>query len=143
MIGNQFATGRIGGRAAGNVTKGYVARCTGVTSNGVQEFNVATDKDNATITTPHLPVGVFAATYSSGDVCEVNSGFGSILIMVAGAATTEGRLLTFDGSGKVIDIAEVASQYVTYVGVGLKAAANDGDEIPVLFMPGFISKPSA
>lgn len=145
MIGNTVnRTGRIAGRANGAITKKRIVRCTGVDSDGIQEYAQATDKDNATITTPHLPVGVAAKTVADTEEIEVLTGpHGSIFICEAGAATTEGRLLTFDGSGKVIDIAEVASQYVTYVGVGLKAAAADGDEIPVLWQPGFISKPAA
>jgi hypothetical protein len=143
MIGNTFNNGRRSGRAGAAVNKYRVARCTGVTADGIAEYQQAADKDNATITTPQLPVGVFATTEDSGDQVEILGRPGDILLMEAGAATTEGRLLTFDANGKVIDIAEVASQYVTYVGIGLKAAGADEDLIPVLFQPGFISKPSA
>jgi hypothetical protein len=133
---------KLSGRAAGAITKNRVVFCSGITADGILEFTQASDKDNAVITTPHLPIGVAAATVVDGDQVEVLCGEGAVLLIEAGAATTEGRLQTFDANGRVIDIAEVASQYVTYCGVGTKVGAL-GVLIPVVWQPGFISKPAA
>jgi hypothetical protein len=132
------------GVCAAAVTRRTVARCSGVTADGVPEFATATNKDDATITTPHLPVGVFDRTTSAaGEDVDILCGQGSIVVVTAGSSTTEGRLLTFDSAGKAVDIAEVNGQYLAVIGVGLQAAGADGDEIAVLWAPQIISKPAS
>lgn len=143
MIPDTLVTGRHVAVASADVTGKRVVRCSGVDSDGRPTIAHATDKDNATITTPHFPVGIAAGDIASGEVGEYLCGYGSRLIATAGAAVTAGRVVTFDSAGKVIDIAEVGGQYTTTVGVALAAAAADGDDIPILFAPSFASKPAA
>lgn len=143
MIATQFVTGRVSAIASAAVTGKRVVRCTGVDSNGAPTIAHATDKDNATITTPHIPIGIAADDIASGAVGEYQCGYGSRLIATAGAAVTAGRAVTFDSAGKIIDIAEVNGQYTTIVGIALAAAAADGDDVPILFAPSFVSKPAA